>query len=112
MLILDEADRLAEEGFMKDLRDILEVLPKQRRTGLFSATLDTLDSEKLKTFGLRNPAVIRLKKEKKSNQNLKNNNLKDFVVPEKLENQYILFNSRLMKINFLFRFIRLSLIHI
>lgn len=38
VLILDEADVLLDMGFEKSLNDILHRLPKQRRTGLFSAT--------------------------------------------------------------------------
>ena len=38
LLILDEADRLLSMGFMKTLNAIILRLPKQRRTGLFSAT--------------------------------------------------------------------------
>lgn len=38
MLILDEADRLLDLGFEATLLSIIRRLPKQRRTGLFSAT--------------------------------------------------------------------------
>ena len=38
VLILDEADRLLDMGFEASLNTILSYLPKQRRTGLFSAT--------------------------------------------------------------------------
>lgn len=38
VLILDEADRLLEMGFQKQLDAIMALLPRQRRTGLFSAT--------------------------------------------------------------------------
>lgn len=108
MLVLDEADRLAEEGFMRDVRDILDVLPKQRRTGLFSATLDTLDSEKLKSFGLRNPVVIRLEKKanKKEIESSTLGELKSFVVPEKLTNEYLVFDTRVQKIKFLLELIK------
>jgi len=33
-------------------------LPKQRRTGIFSATLDSIDRPSLKKLGLRNPLKI------------------------------------------------------
>jgi len=57
VLVLDEADRLLELGFEKILMKVLSKLPKQRRTGLFSATM----TEALKgvvKVGLRNPARI------------------------------------------------------
>jgi ABC-type Na+ transport system ATPase subunit NatA len=38
VLILDEADRLLDMGFQRQLDAIMARLPKQRRTGLFSAT--------------------------------------------------------------------------
>jgi ATP-dependent RNA helicase DDX55/SPB4 len=38
LLILDEADTLLNLGFRPQLTSILSRLPKQRRTGLFSAT--------------------------------------------------------------------------
>lgn len=41
VLVLDEADRLLEMGFEATLTSILGYLPKQRRTGMFSATQTT-----------------------------------------------------------------------
>ena len=38
MLVLDEADRIMDMGFMPQLRDILEVVPVKRQNLLFSAT--------------------------------------------------------------------------
>ncbi len=38
MLVLDEADRMLEMGFMKELKQITRVLPENRQTLLFSAT--------------------------------------------------------------------------
>ena len=37
-LVMDEADRILEQGFEDDLRAILKLLPKERQTMLFSAT--------------------------------------------------------------------------
>ncbi len=39
-LILDEADHMLDLGFIKDIRDLIERLPKQRQTLFFSATID------------------------------------------------------------------------
>ena len=60
MLILDEADRLLDLGFKNSLQNILKYLPKQRRTGLFSAT-QTDEIDKLIRAGLRNPCCIQVK---------------------------------------------------
>ncbi|KAJ8393984.1 hypothetical protein AAFF_G00055170 [Aldrovandia affinis] len=60
VLVLDEADRLLDMGFEASLNAILELLPKQRRTGLFSAT-QTQELEKLVRAGLRNPVRITVK---------------------------------------------------
>ena len=39
IVILDEADRLLDMGFAPDVRKLLRMVPKQRQTALFSATL-------------------------------------------------------------------------
>jgi len=56
-LVLDEADTLLNMGFQQALSRILSRLPKQRRTGLFSAT-QTREVKELGRAGLRNPASI------------------------------------------------------
>lgn len=38
MLVIDEADRILEQGFEEDMRQIIKLLPKERQTVLFSAT--------------------------------------------------------------------------
>jgi ATP-dependent RNA helicase DDX55/SPB4 len=57
LLVLDEADRLLSMGFQKTLSAIIGRLPKQRRTGLFSAT-QTEEVEELARAGLRNPVRV------------------------------------------------------
>jgi ATP-dependent RNA helicase DDX55/SPB4 len=39
VLIMDEADKILEDGHETQISHILAVLPRQRRTGLFSATM-------------------------------------------------------------------------
>jgi ATP-dependent RNA helicase DDX55/SPB4 len=60
LAVLDEADTLLDMGFAEAITDILTKLPKQRRTGLFSAT-QTREVASLTRAGLRNPAVVSVK---------------------------------------------------
>ncbi len=57
VLILDEADRMLDMGFMPDLKRILALLPKQRQTLLFSATFSD-DIKKLAHDFLLNPVTV------------------------------------------------------
>lgn len=56
-LVLDEADRLMDRGFMPQVRKIIARTPKQRQTVMFSATFD-LRIEKLAQEFLRNPVRV------------------------------------------------------
>lgn len=60
VLVLDEADRLLDLGFKEDLQKILARLPKQRRTGLFSASVSEA-VDQIVRVGLRNPVKIAVK---------------------------------------------------
>ena len=58
----DEGLRLLDLGFQASLTRILTHLPKQRRTGLFSATMTDADAmSELVRVGLRNPARVVVK---------------------------------------------------
>ena len=57
ILVLDEADRMLEDGFADELNEILTTIPKSRQTMLFSATMtDTVD--KLIRLGLNRPVRL------------------------------------------------------
>jgi ATP-dependent RNA helicase DDX27 len=64
ILVLDEADRMLEDGFADELNEILTTIPKSRQTMLFSATMtDSVD--KLIRVGLNRP--VRLMVDSKKN---------------------------------------------
>ena len=56
-LVLDEADRLLEMGFLEEIREIVRHCPRRRQTLLFSATL-TSGVEDLAQFSMKNPARL------------------------------------------------------
>ncbi len=57
VLVLDEADRMLDLGFIRDIQRILALLPKQRQNLLFSATF-TPEIRELAGSFLHNPATI------------------------------------------------------
>ncbi|KAI4623284.1 nucleolar DEAD-box protein required for synthesis of 60S ribosomal subunit [Alternaria metachromatica] len=57
ILVLDEADRMLEEGFESQLNEILTTIPKSRQTMLFSATM-TSSVDKLIRIGMDKPVRL------------------------------------------------------
>ncbi|RXM92173.1 ATP-dependent RNA helicase DDX55 [Acipenser ruthenus] len=97
VLVLDEADRLLDMGFEASLNTILGYLPKQRRTGLFSAT-QTQEVENLVRAGLRNPVRITVKEKGATESSTQK-------TPARLQNYYTVCRTE-EKFNLLVAFLR------
>ena len=98
VLIFDEADRLLDLGFENSIRSILEHIPKQRRTGLFSATMTDAIGELVRT-GLRNPVRVTVKVEHAGSSTA------DSRVPTNLSIHYHVMPSFEAKMQFLIDFV-------
>lgn len=65
-VVLDEADRMLDMGFINDMRKIISFIPETRETLLFSATMSE-GTDKIVNDFLKNPSKISVKKKDVTN---------------------------------------------
>jgi ATP-dependent RNA helicase DDX10/DBP4 len=94
MLVLDEADRILDMGFQRDVDAIIDYLPKERQTLLFSATQSKKVSD-LARLSLQEPEYVSVHAEDKS------------ATPKSLQQNYIICPAE-EKLDTLWSFIQAS----
>lgn len=86
-LVLDEADKLLNLDFEKQINEILEQLPKERIAYLYSATL-TSKVEKLQRVSLQNPTRIEVNSKYRTVSKLEDSYI---FIPSKWKDCYLIY---------------------
>tara|TARA_B100000745_G_scaffold47277_1_gene28394 strand:- start:279 stop:1391 length:1113 start_codon:yes stop_codon:yes gene_type:complete len=80
-IVLDEADRMLDMGFIHDMRNIMSSIPSQHHTLFFSATMNSKTKSLVNDF-MKNPTIVSVKKKDVTNS------IEQDIVPYEHSNKF------------------------